>query len=215
MTSDTRPRVLLADDHQLLLEALARLLEPACEVVGRVTDGRALLEAADRLHPDVVVTDVSMPGVDGMQAARQLIAAHPEVRVVVLTMHDDPYLAAEAFALGASGFLLKNSAGAELLHAVREALQDGTYLTPLIAGGDLAALERLTDDRSPVERLSPREKEVLVALAEGLGMKQVGARLGITPRTVAFHKYRLMKTINASSNAELVQFAMRHRLLPG
>ena len=211
--SDARPRILLADDHAMLLEAFARLLEPECEVVGKVTTGAALVDAARRLMPDIIVTDMTMPGMSGIDAARTVLARQPDVRVILLTMHDDPALAAEAFRVGVSGFLLKSSAGSELLEAVRNALRDEAYLTPLVADGDLTRLADLAPASCPLEKLSSREREVLQLLAEGMGMKQVGAELGITPRTVAFHKYRLMKTIGASTNADLVQFAVRFHLV--
>ena len=208
-----RPRVLLADDHGLLLEAFTRLLEPEVAVVGRAVDGRALVRAALELRPDVVVTDVSMPELNGLEAGRQIRQALPGVRLVFLTVHEDPALAAEAFRAGASGFVAKSSAASELLRAIRDALAGRRYLTPRVAGGDLRALPAPAAHGSPLDRLSPREREVLQLLAEGRAMKEIGARLGITVRTVAFHKYRLMAKLGAHSTAELGQFAARHRLV--
>lgn len=208
-----KPRILLGDDHGLLLEAFARLLEPEATVVGRATDGRALVQAALELRPDVVVTDISMPELNGLEAGRQIRQALPGTRLIVLTVHEDPALAAEAFRAGANGFVVKSSAASELLQAIRDALAGRRYLTPRIAGGDVRALPAEAAPGSPVERLSPREREVLQLLAEGRSMKEIGARLGITTRTVAFHKYRLMDKLAVRSTAELVQVAARHRVV--
>lgn len=208
----TRPRVLLADDHVLLLEAFRRLLEPEFEVVDSVSDGAQLVEAALRLAPDVVVTDVSMPRMGGIEAARRLRGILPSARIVFLTVNEDAQLAAEAFRLGASGWVLKSSTATELVQAVRAALRRRRYLTPLIAGGDIDALPLPAFGRPASEQLTPREREVLHLLAEGKAMKEVAAVLGITPRTVAFHKYRMMETLGIRSSAELVRFAVRSGL---
>lgn len=208
-----KPRVLLADDHALLLEAFRRLLEPEFDVVGAVGDGARLIEEARRLEPDVVVTDVSMPRMGGIEAARLLRDCLPATRIVFLTVNEDPHLAAEAFHLGASGWVLKASTATELVEAVRAALAGRRYLTPLVAEGNLGALPASSGARSPVEELTSREREVVVLLARGLAMKQVAAELGITTRTVAFHKYRAMKTLAVDSSAELVAFAVRQKLL--
>jgi DNA-binding NarL/FixJ family response regulator len=208
-----KPRILLGDDHGLLLEAFARLLEPEVTVVGRATDGRALVRAALELRPDVVVVDISMPELNGLEAGRQIRQALPATRLVVLTVHEDPQLAAEAFRSGAAGFVVKSSAASELLQAIRDALAGRRYLTPRVAGGDVQALPAQASPSSPVERLSPREREVLQLLAEGRSMKEIGARLGITTRTVAFHKYRLMDKLAVRSTAELVKVAARHRVV--
>lgn len=208
-----KARVLLADDHGLLLEAFTRLLEPEVTVVGRAADGRALVRAALELRPDIVVADVSMPELNGIEAARQIREALPGVRLIFLTVHDDPALAAEAFQAGASGFVVKSSAASELVQAIRQAVAGRRYLTPRIAGGDLRALPAPTAPGDPLDRLSPREREVLQLLAEGRSMKEVAARLGITTRTVAFHKYRLMAKFSLHSTAELVQLAIRRRVI--
>jgi DNA-binding NarL/FixJ family response regulator len=209
----SKPRILLGDDHGLLLEAFTRLLEPEVTVVGRATDGRALVRAALGLRPDVVVMDVSMPELNGLEAGRQIRQALPATRLVVLTVHEDPALAAEAFRAGASGFVVKSSAASELLQAIQYALAGRRYLTPRVAGGDVRALPAEPSGRSPIDRLSTREREVLQLVAEGRAMKEIGARLGITTRTVAFHKYRLMEKLGVRSTAELVQVAARHRLV--
>lgn len=208
------PRVLLADDHRILREALARLLESACTVVGTVADGRELLEAAAALRPDVVVLDISMPRLNGIDAARQLLRDQPDVKVIFLTVNEDPDLAAEAFRVGAVGYLLKNSAGSELLQAISEASQGRTYVTPLVARGMIDSMLHIPDADTQKETVSPRQREVLQLLAEGRTMKEVAQILSITPRTVAFHKYAMMKQLGVETNAELLQFAIRQHLIP-
>jgi DNA-binding NarL/FixJ family response regulator len=207
-----RARVLLADDHVLLLEAFRRMLEPAFEVVGAVADGAALVEQALALEPDLVVADVSMPRMNGLEAARRLRGELPGTRVVFLTVNDDPQLAAEAFALGASGYLLKSSTATELHEAIRAALVGRRYLSKRLAGGDPDALPVAASAERPLEQLTLRERDVLKLLAEGLTMKQIGAELGIAPRTVAFHKYRMMESLGLRTTAELVSFAVENRL---
>ena len=208
-----RPRVLLADDHQMLREAFTRLLEPSCDVVGAVADGRALLVAAPDLKPDIVVLDISMPLLNGLDAARQLKRSMPEVRIIVLTVNEDADLAAEAFRAGVSSYLLKNSAAAELLRAIDEAMQGRSYVTPLVAGQLVDALARADDRGARKEVTSPRQREVLQLLAEGRTMKQVARILNIKPRTVAFHKYGMMRQLGVRSTAELVQAAIRMGVL--
>ena len=209
----TRPRVLLADDHVLLLEAFRRLLEPEFDVVDAVSDGAQLVEAAVRLAPDVIMTDVSMPRMGGLEAASRLRELLPSARIVFLTVNEDAQLAAEAFRFGASGWVLKSSTATELVQAVRAALRRRRYLTPLIAGGDIDALPLPASGAPSSEHLTPREREVLHLLAEGKAMKEVAAVLGITPRTVAFHKYRMMESLGIRSSAELVRFAVRKGLV--
>ncbi len=206
-----RATILLADDHVLLLEAFRRMLEPAFAVVGTAVDGAALLEEALRLEPDLVVADVSMPRMNGMEAARRLRGELPRTRVVFLTVNEDPQMAAEAFALGASGYVLKSSTALELDQAIRAALAGRRYLSTRISDGDPGRLPAPSSS-DPIERLTRRERDVLKLLAEGLSMKQVGAELGIAPRTVAFHKYRMMETLGLRSSAELVGFAVENRL---
>jgi len=207
-----RGTILLADDHVLLLEAFRRMLEPAFDVVGAAADGAALVEEALRLEPDVVVADVSMPRMNGLEAARRLRSELPRTRVVFLTVNEDPQVAAEAFALGASGFVLKSSTALELHEAIRAALAGRRYLSKRLADGDPRALPVPASSANPLERLTLRERDVLKLLAEGLSMKQVGAELGIAARTVAFHKYRMMETLGLRTSAELVGFAVEHRL---
>jgi DNA-binding NarL/FixJ family response regulator len=208
-----RPRVLLADDHRLLREAFAQLLEPGCEVVGAVADGRALLAAAPKLRPDIVVLDIAMPLLNGLDAARQLRRSMPGVKVIFLTVSEDPDLAAEAFQVGASGYLLKNSAASELLQAIKEVAEGRSYVTPLATEGLVANFLHRPEAAKKTGELSPRQREVLQLLAEGHTMKEIGRILKITPRTVAFHKYSIMEGLGVKSNAELVQFAIKHHVV--
>jgi len=203
----TRPRILLADDHVLLLEAFRALLEPEFEVVGAVTDGRALLADCARLRPDVAVLDIAMPLLNGLDAGRQLKAEHRSIRLIYLTMNTDPELAGEALRLGASGYVLKTSAASELKQAIHEALRGRSYITPLIAGDVVGALAQ---PRPSGGELTVRQREVLQLLAEGRSMKEAAAILNVTPRTVAFHKYRMMEQLRVKSSAGLVQFAGKH-----
>jgi DNA-binding NarL/FixJ family response regulator len=204
-----RPRVLLADDHRLLREAFAQLLEPGCDVVGAVADGRALLAAAQELRPDIVVLDIAMPLLNGLDAARQLKGLLPEVRLIFLTVSEDPEVAAEAFRVGASGYLLKNSAASELFQAIQEVSQGRSYITPLATQGLVGSLIRDPGPAQGIEQLSVRQREVLQLLAEGRTMKEIAHILAITPRTVAFHKYRMMEVLGIKTSAELVRFAIK------
>ena len=208
-----RPRVLLADDHRLIREAFAQLLEPGCDVVGAVADGRALLAAAQDLRPDIVVLDIAMPLLNGLDAARQLKALMPEVRLIFLTVSEDPDLAAEAFRAGASGYLLKNSAASELFQAIQEVSQGRSYVTPLATQGLVGSFLRESGAVSGADRLSVRQREVLQLLAEGRTMKEIARILAITPRTVAFHKYSMMEDLGIRTSAELVQFAVKHHIV--
>ena len=204
-----KPRLLLADDHRIVLEGLRGLLEPEFEIAGAVADGPSLVAEARRLGPDVVVADISMPGLNGIEAARQIRAADERIRVVFLTMHADAGYAAGALEAGASGFVLKHSAPQELIHAIRDALQGRTYLTPAIA----AEINGVHRPGEPASALSPRQREVLQLLAEGKSTKEVAALLNISARTAEFHKYRIMEQLRIKTTAELVQYAIRHGLL--
>jgi DNA-binding NarL/FixJ family response regulator len=208
----SRPRVLLADDHALLLGAFEKLLSGDCDIVGQVSDGRALVEAAAELRPDVIVLDISMPLLNGLEAARQIKHKTRDVKLVFLTMNEDTDLAAEAFRAGASAYLLKRSAASELLTAIREVMQGRSYVTPLITEGLVGSLMH-GDERTPGHELTPRQREVLQLLAEGRSMKEVGSLLNLTPRTVAFHKYRMMEQLKVKSTAELVQYAVKHHIV--
>ncbi len=208
-----RPRLLLADDHTLVLEAFKTMLAPEYEVVGAVADGRSLVDAALRLKPDVVVVDFYMPLLNGLDAARILLQELPAVKLVLLTMDQDPDLAASAFRLGVAGYLRKNSAGAELKKCLAAVCAGRRYLTQAVARGSIADLLLLSDDPAGPEDLSEREREVLQLLAEGRPMKQVADILAISPRTVQFHKYRVMERFHLKSTAEVVQFAIHNKLI--
>jgi len=209
-----RPRVLLADDHRLVAEGLKSLLATDFDLVGVVEDGRSLLEAARTLKPDVVVADIAMPHLNGIEALVQLRQEGDRVPVVFLTMHRDVAYARRALDAGASGFVLKHSAPAELVTAINAALDGKTYLTPQLAGEVLESLkegpERVTD---PVASLTPRQRQVLQLLAEGKSAKEIAARLAISARTVEFHKYQVMETLGLHTNAELTHFAIKHGLV--
>jgi DNA-binding NarL/FixJ family response regulator len=208
-----RPRILLADDHAMLLAAFQQLLSPTCDVVGAVSDGRALLAAAPKLKPDVIVLDISMPLLNGIDACRQLQPKLPDTRWVFLTVSEDPDLAAEAFRLGASGFLLKSSAAAELFSAIQLALEGRRYVTPLLTKGEPLGVFLNRAPQPNSDKLTARQREVLQLLAEGRVMKEVADILGVTPRTVAFHKYAIMEQLGVKTSAELVQYAVRHGLV--
>jgi len=205
------PRVLLADDHALLLGAFEKLLATECEVVGLASDGRALVAAAEALKPDVIVLDIAMPLLNGLEAGRQIKRKLRDVKLVFLTMNEDPELAAEAFRSGASAYLLKRSAASELTTAIREVMNGRSYVTPLITSGMVGSLlkERDTGEAD----LTSRQREVLQLLAEGHSMKEVANLLNLTPRTVAFHKYEMMKRLNVNSTAELIQYAVKRHIV--
>ena len=206
-----RARVILADDHTLLLEAFQKLLADEYEVVAIVSDGRALVEQATALKPDIAIVDVSMPLLNGLDAGRQLKESVPAIRLVFLTMNEDPELAAEAFRVGASAYLLKRSAASELRTALREVLRSRSYVTPLITEG---MVDSMLQKGSPSARsLTIRQREVIQLVAEGHSMKQVASILNIAPRTVAFHKYRIMEQFKIKTTAELIQFAVKQRIV--
>lgn len=209
------PRVVLADDHTILVEAFRKLLEPHCEVVGTVADGRALLESAGQLNPDVVVVDIGMPLMNGLEAGLRLKQQIPRVRLIFLTMNEDPDLATEAMRCGASGYLLKSSAAAELVRAIQLAVKGKSYVTPQIARRMQKASTNTPhpSPRHSANSLTPRQREVVGLLAEGKSMKEVASVLNVTPRTVAFHKYRVMRELNLRTTADLIQFAIKSRIL--
>jgi DNA-binding NarL/FixJ family response regulator len=214
MSPPRRPRVLLADDHLMVAEALKSLLTPEFELVGVVDNGRALIEAAATLRPDVIVADVAMPHLNGIDALVQLRQGGDRVPVVFLTMHRDVTFARRALEAGASGFVLKHSAPAELVSAIRAALQGKTYLTPQLAGEVLEAMKQTPEiAHDPVVSLTPRQREVLQLLAEGRSAKEIASSLSISARTVEFHKYQMMETLNLHTNAELIHFAIKHGLV--
>ena len=191
--------------------ALERVLSEGYEVVGRFGDGRSLVKEAPALKPDVVVLDISMPLLNGLEAARQIKRQLPNVKVIFVTMNEDPELAAEAFRSGASGYLLKSSACSELETALKEVLQGRSYVTPLVTRELVGSLLEHPTQR-PTE-LTSRQREVLQLLAEGHSMKSIASELNLTPRTVAFHKYRMMEQLNVKSTAELIQYAVKHHVV--
>ena len=208
-----RPRVLLADDHQMLAEALKSVIEPRCEVVGTVSDGRALLEAATRLQPDIVVLDIGMPQLNGLDAGRQLKQALPNTKLIFMTMLEDPYLVGEAYRAGASAFLLKEAAVSELTEAIDRVVKGGTYTTPSAAEGLSNISLRDPKNREHAPQPTSRQREVIQLLAEGHSMKQVAAELKITTRTVAGHKYAVMELLQLKTNADLIQYAIGHGII--
>ena len=209
----TLPRVMLADDHTILVEAFRKLLEPHFEVVGAVSNGRALLETAPQLKPDVIVVDIGMPLMNGLEAASRLKQLMPAVKLIFLTMNEDADLAVEAMHGGASGYLLKSSAASELIHAIHMALKAKSYVTPQIARGMQKAFINNPLPKARAKTLTPRQREVVQLLAEGKSMKEVADVLHVTPRTVAFHKYRVMEELNLKTTADLIQFAIKSRIL--
>jgi DNA-binding NarL/FixJ family response regulator len=207
-------RILLADDHRMLAEGLRSLLEPEFELVGIAEDGRALVARAKELNPDVIVADITMPLLNGIEAVLQLKKAGIEAKVVFLTMHQDATYAARAFEAGASGFVLKHSASSELVTAIREALADRTYVTPMIAKELMDIYREGTQQEGdPGHELTPRQREVLQLFAEGRSAKEVAAILHISPRTAEFHKSSVMNLLNLHTTAELTQYAVRHGII--
>ena len=209
-----RPRILLGDDHAIILDGLRRILEPHFEIVGTAEDGRALVAAAEKLRPDMVVADISMPLLNGIEAARQIRKAHPQAKVIFLTMHPDATYATEAFRAGASGYVLKNSAASELVTAIQEALKGRTYLTPRVATDAIASWVRTPGQPAmPSASLTSRQREILQLVAEGRSAKDIATILRISPRTVEFHKYRIMEALGLRTTAELTQYAIKHGIV--
>ena len=212
--SSHRARVLIADDHTLIAELCERLLQSEFDVVGIVGDGRSLVREVGRLKPDLVLVDVAMPILNGLDAGQQVKKDWPGIKVLYLTVNRDPQVAAEAFLRGASGYVLKTCASSELVAAVQEVLRGGTYMSRGLPKDKINCLRR--QDRDVLEKeeqLTERQREVLQLLAEGKVMKEVGATLNMTTRTVAFHKYRMMEALGAKSTAELVRYAVRNHII--
>jgi len=208
-----RPRILLADDHTLLLEAFSKLLESKYDIVGTATDGRKMLSMVSKLKPDVVLMDIAMPNMNGFDAGEKLKKLLPEVKLVFLTVNEDPDMVTEAFRIGANGYLLKNSASSELFQAVDAVLNSKNYVTPKINQGIISSFIKNPGVQKVHGELTIRQREVLQLLAEGHTMKQVAANLNITPRTVAFHKYQIMEDLDIKTNSELIQYAIKHGLV--
>ena len=216
MKKISRPRILIADDHALIAEALHRLLEAQFEVVGIVHDGRRLVQIAQDLRPDVILVDIGMPLLNGMQAAQRIKRSLPAVKLVYVTINQDPELVSEAFRRGASGYLPKTSAGSELVVAIQTVLRGEIYVSPLLAKDEektFSAAPPVFTEQPARRVLTDRQLEVLQLLAEGKSMKEVAAVLNLATRTVAFHKYRLMQNLHLKNDAEVVQYALRQRII--
>ncbi|MDF0650258.1 MAG: response regulator transcription factor [Nitrospira sp.] len=210
-----KPRVLLADDHTLVLEGFKRLLEEHCQVVGSAEDGRSLLDAAKRLRPDIVVLDISMPQLNGLDAARRLRKIVPHARLIFVTVHADPDYVNQAFKAGASAYLLKRSAGSELSLAI-EAVRNGNYYVTSLIAKDLvqSAIGETEPNIGRQDRLPVRQREILQLVAEGLTLKEIASTLGLSPKTVEYHKSKLMEQLGLHTTAELTKYALAHGLTP-
>jgi DNA-binding NarL/FixJ family response regulator len=205
------PRILLADDHTLLLDALEKLLADEWNIVGKIHDGATLLHAADQLRPDLIVLDIAMPPTNGLELARELRHQLSQIKLIFLTMNEDPDLAAEAFRIGASAYVLKRSAASELAGAMREVMRGGRYIAPSLTQATVQSL--VQQPKPSAVDLTPRQREVLRLLAKGYAMKEVAAALNISSRTVAFHKYQMMAQLQVRSSAELIQYAIRQAIV--
>lgn len=211
----SKPRVLLADDHTLVLEGFKKLLEEHCQIVGAAEDGRALLDAAKRLRPDIVVLDISMPKLNGLDAARRLRKIVPQARLIFVTVHADSDYVTHAFQAGASGYLLKRSAGSELLQAVQTVASGNFYITSLVAKDFVqSTLTGTAPSMTDPNRLTMRQREILQLVAEGLTLKEIASTLGLSPKTVEYHKSKLMEHLGLHTTAELTKFALTHGLTP-
>ena len=207
-----KPRVLIADDHKIFAEGLKRLLKEDFDIVGVVADGRQLVAAAEKLRPDVIVVDISMPMLNGIDAVQQIKKVQPAIKAVFLTMHPDVAYAVRAFKEGASGYVLKNAVPDELITAIREGLKGKTYVTPMIAGKLMRAYESGSQTQIEIDtvlKLSSRQREVLQLLAEGHSVKEIAFILNISSKTVEYHKYRMMEDLDAKTTADLIRFAVK------
>lgn len=209
------PRAILADDHTLVAEALCGMIALHFEVIATVGDGHALVASGTALKPDVIVVDIAMPLLNGLEACRQLKQKVPSAKLVFLTMNEDPELAVEAMKAGASGYVLKKCAASELLQAMKFALRGKSYITPQIARGMQESFVRNPQGTSHSRSLTPRQREVVQLLAEGKSMKEAASVLNVAPRTVAFHKYRIMQDLGLKTTADLIQFAVKSRIVVG
>lgn len=207
-----RPRVIIADDHQILAEGLRSLLEPEFDLIATVENGRELVTKTKEMRPDVVIADISMPMLNGIDAAQQILNDNPRARIIFLTMHADMAYAAEAFRVGAAGYVLKKSAAAELVTAIQEVLKGGVYVTPPIAKAMMrdAFSGRVSKAARPGASMTPRQREVLQLVAEGHSIKEIASILGLSPKTVEFHKYRIMEVLDIRTTAQLTQYAVKH-----
>lgn len=208
-------RVLLVDDHLMVLEGFKRLIEDECDVVGMVEDGRTLLEVAPKLKPDIITMDISMPWLNGLDAARRLKKEMPDVKIIFLTMHADVAYVKEAFNAGASGFLMKRSAGAELLQAIRAVANGQYYITSLITKDLVRSIISDAANVAPQrDVLTPRQREVLQLVAEGRSVKEIAATLNVSVKTVEYHKAQIMEQLNLHTTAELTKYAIAHGVIP-
>lgn len=207
------PRVILADDHTILAEAFRFLLQESYEIVATVADGRALVQAALSLHPDLIVVDIGMPLLNGLEASRQLRVKNSSIKTIFVTMNEDPDVAEEAMRAGASGYLLKTSAATELLHALQDAQKGKRYITPRIARAMEDSFIRRPGPKKTEKAPTPRQYEVIQLLAEGKAMKEAAQILNITERTIAFHKYRAMEELGLKTSADLIQYALKNRII--
>lgn len=208
------PRVLLADDHTLVLEGFRRLLEEHCDLVGTVEDGRTLIEAAERLQPDLVLLDISMPRLNGIDAARILKKQYPAIKFIFVTMHADPSYVNEAFKAGASGYLLKRSAAQELTHAIQAVTKGDYYVTPLITKDVISAFIATGRPTIPAaDDLTARQREILQLVAEGFSAKEIATQLTLSHRTIEFHKAKIMEVLDLHTTADLVKYAVAHGLV--
>lgn len=205
-------RVVLADDHTLVLEAFRTLLSSEVEVAATASDGHELIKAVKEHKPDVVVTDISMPVLNGVDACIKLLKILPDLKIIFLTVSDDPDIIAEVIRAGAKGYLLKSSAASELLQAIKAVAGGSTYITPLVTQSMIGSLMQ-GGKRDMMEKLTVRQREILQLLGEGKTMKEAAKILHLTPRTVAFHKYRIMDTLGLENNAQLVRYAVKSGLL--
>ncbi len=208
---ETRPQILIADDHVVFAEGLRLLLEKHYTVVGMVADGQALITEAGRLKPDLIVVDIGMPLLNGLDAGKRVRQQHPKVKLVFLTMQDDPNLAAATLELGSVGFVLKHSAGSELLQAINQVLHGKSYVTPRLRAEDW--VEQKSRARHYSARLTARQREIVQMCAEGRPLKEIAGRLDLSEKTIQFHKYHIMETFNLKSNADLVLFAIKEGLV--
>ena len=206
----SRPRVLLADDHRMMAEGLKALLPDEFELVGIVADGRAMIEAAERLRPDVIVADVAMPNLNGFEALTRLKKSHPDIKVVFLTMHQNAAYARRALDAGASGFVVKHSAPEELVVAIHAALKGRTFITPSLTKQVVEEAKTGARGERDARSLTSRQREILQLLAEGRSAKEIASELAISSRTVEFHKYQMMEMNGLRSSAELIHFAIKH-----
>lgn len=209
-----KPRVLLADDHTLVLEGFKKLVEEHCELAGTVEDGRTLIEAAERLHPDLVLLDITMPRLNGIDAAKRLKKLFPELKLIFVTMHADTAYINEAFKAGASGYLLKRSAGKELVQAIQCVMGGDFYVTPLITKDVISSFLGPGQPRiAAADDLTMRQREILQLVAEGFSAKEIAAQLKVSHRTVEFHKAKIMELLNLHTTADLVKYAVAHGLV--